>query len=59
MSRKDDSPNISPDVIGSMNVEVEHIALHLRKEIAKLLIKLQDTSEENERILELYEKAMR
>lgn len=42
-----------------MNVKVEHIALRRRKEIAKLLIKLQDTSEENERILELYEKAMR
>lgn len=59
MSGKDDWPNIWPDGTSAMNAEVEHIVLHLRKEIAELLVKLQDTSEENERLLELYEKAMR
>ena len=33
MSGKDDWPNIWPDGTSAMNAEVEHIVLHLRKEI--------------------------
>eukprot|EP01018_Ginkgo_biloba_P023736 Gb_23969 [translate_table: standard] len=42
-----------------VNGEAEHDILHLRKEVEELQSKLQDTSEENERLLELYERAMR
>lgn len=59
MSGKDDCTNNWPDGTSAMNAEVEHIVFHLKKEIEGLLVKLQDTSEENERLLELYEKAMR
>lgn len=59
VSGKDDCPNNWPDGTSAVNAEVGHVVFHLRKEIEELLVKLQDTSEENERLLELYEKAMR
>ncbi|GLJ17029.1 hypothetical protein SUGI_0294640 [Cryptomeria japonica] len=55
--RKDDYTNNWPEGVNVVNAEVEQTVV-LRKEVDDLRLKLHDTSEENERLLELYEKAM-
>ncbi|KAH9330267.1 hypothetical protein KI387_002375 [Taxus chinensis] len=46
-----------PNGINVVSAEAEQTIV-LRKEVEDLQLKLQDTSEENDRLLELYEKAM-